>query len=51
VTKARACKGVGQEGSPGVTFYALGNAGKCEEMDPHILKSSESNCTGQNLWD
>ncbi len=26
VTKVRACKNAGQEGSPGVTFYAHGNA-------------------------
>jgi hypothetical protein len=34
-TKARACKGVGQEGSPGVTSHAPGNAKECEGMNPH----------------
>jgi len=37
-TKARACKVAGQEGSPGVTPHALKNVGKCEGMNPHILK-------------
>jgi len=34
-TKARVCKGVGQEGSLGVTFHAPENVGK---MNPHIPK-------------
>jgi hypothetical protein len=38
VTKARACKGVGQEGSPWVTSHALDNAKECEEMNPHTPK-------------
>jgi hypothetical protein len=33
-TKVRACKGVGQKGSPVVTFHV----GKCEGMNPHIRK-------------
>jgi hypothetical protein len=33
--KARACKGVGQEGSPGITFHSLGSEG---EMNPHTSK-------------
>jgi hypothetical protein len=37
-TKARACKGAGQEGSMGVTFHGLGNVGKCEGMNPRTLK-------------
>ncbi len=37
-TKARACKGVGQEGSPGVTSHALGNVRECEGMNPHTPK-------------
>jgi len=35
VTKAKACKVAGQEGSPGVTLHALGNVRKCEGMNPH----------------
>ncbi len=35
VTKARACKVTGQEGSPGVTSRALGNAKEWEGMNPH----------------
>ncbi len=38
VTKARACKGEGQEGSMGVTSHALGNGGECEGMNPHTPK-------------
>jgi hypothetical protein len=38
MTKARACKGVGQEGSPRVTSHALGNVGECEGMSPHTPK-------------
>jgi hypothetical protein len=37
-TKTRACKGVGQEWSPRVTFHAPGSVGKCEGMNPHIPK-------------
>jgi hypothetical protein len=37
-TKARACKGAGQEGSSGVTFHALGSVGECEGMNPHTPK-------------
>ncbi len=37
-TKARACKGVGQERSPEVTFHALENAKQCEGMNPHTPK-------------
>jgi len=61
-TKARACKGAGQEGSPGVTSHAPRSRGECEGMNPHIpkwaptlgmesrwsLESLESNCKGQN---
>jgi hypothetical protein len=35
VTKARACKSAGQEGSPEVTFHAPGSAKKCEGMNLH----------------
>ncbi len=35
-TKARACKSVGQEGTPGVTCHALGNAKEGEGKNPHI---------------
>ncbi len=38
MTKARACKGVNQEGSLGVTSHAPGSVGKCEGMNPHTLK-------------
>ncbi len=37
-TKEKACKGVGQEGSLGVTFHAPGSVGECEGMNPHIPK-------------
>ncbi len=37
-TKARGCKGVGQEWSPGITFHAPKNVGKCEGMNPHTPK-------------
>jgi hypothetical protein len=37
-TKARTCKVVGQEGSPGVTFHAPGSAKECEGMNPHTPK-------------
>jgi hypothetical protein len=37
-TKARACKGAGQEGSLEVTSHALGNVGECEGMNPHTPK-------------
>jgi len=35
VTKAKACKVMGQEGSPGVTSHAPGSVGKCEGRNPH----------------
>jgi hypothetical protein len=34
LTNARACKGVGQEWSLGVTFHVPRNVGKCEGMNP-----------------
>jgi len=37
-TKAKACEGVGQEWSSGVTFQALRSVGQCEEMNLHIPK-------------
>jgi hypothetical protein len=37
-TKARAYKGVDQEGSPGVTSHAPKSVGKCEGMNPHTPK-------------
>jgi hypothetical protein len=37
-TKARACKGVSQEGSPRVTSHAPKSVGKCEELNLHTLK-------------
>jgi hypothetical protein len=65
MTKARVCKGAGQEGSPGVTFHTPGNVGECEGMNPTLpsvlplwelefwwtLESSESNWRGQNPLD
>jgi len=39
VTKVRACKGVGQEGSLGVTSHVPGSVGKCEEMNIHTPNS------------
>ncbi len=39
-TKARACKGASQEGSPGVTSHAHGSAKECEGVNPHTLKST-----------
>ncbi len=38
MTKARDCKGVGQEGGLGVTSHALENVGQCEGMNPHTPK-------------
>jgi hypothetical protein len=38
MTKVRACKGVGQEGSLGITSHAPGNVGKCEEVNLHTPK-------------
>ncbi len=65
VTKARGCKVAGQEGSMGVMLHALGNARKCEGIDPHTPKGIptlgvgilvdfqmlESNYKGQNPMD
>jgi len=34
-TKAKACKGAGQEWSLGVTFHVPGNARECEGVNPH----------------
>jgi hypothetical protein len=34
-TKARACKGAGQEGSLGITFHAPGSVGECEGTKLH----------------
>jgi hypothetical protein len=39
-TKARACKGVGQERSPEVTSHALESVGECEGMNPHTPKGA-----------
>jgi hypothetical protein len=60
--KARACKGVGQEKSLGVTFHVPGSVGECEGMNPTlpselplwklefrwILESSQGDYRGQN---
>jgi hypothetical protein len=37
-TKAKACKGAGQEGSPGVTFHAPWSVGECDGMNLHTPK-------------
>jgi len=38
LTKAKTYKGVGQKGSLGVTFHALGSVGDCEGMNLHTPK-------------
>ncbi len=38
MTKVGACKGVGQEGSMGVTFHAPGSVRECEGMNRHTPK-------------
>jgi len=38
VIKEKACKGVGQEGSPGVTSHAPRSVGECGGMNPHTPK-------------
>ncbi len=38
MTKARACKSVGQEGGLGITSYTPRSVGECERMSPHTLK-------------
>jgi hypothetical protein len=38
VTKARACKGVGQKGNPRVTSLTPGSAKECEGINRHSLK-------------
>jgi len=37
-TKARACKGESQKGSPGITSHAPRSVGECEGMNPHTPK-------------
>jgi hypothetical protein len=37
-TKVKACEGVGQEWSLGVTFHVPRNVGECEGMNPHTPK-------------
>jgi len=54
VTKAKACKGPGQEWSLGVTFCALGSVRECEEMNPTLpselpLWELESQWTPESL--
>jgi hypothetical protein len=39
-TKARACKGAGQEGSSGVTSHASGSVRECEGINPHTPKGA-----------
>jgi hypothetical protein len=38
VTKAKACKGAGQEGSSGVASHVPGSVGEHGGMNPHIPK-------------
>jgi len=40
VTKARACKVIGQKRTPGVTPHALESVGNCEGMNPHTPKGA-----------
>jgi hypothetical protein len=61
--KARACKGVGREWNPKLTFYAPKSVGECEGMNPciglplwelesrWILEYSKSDYKGQNSLD
>jgi len=42
VTKAKACKVAGQEGSLGVTPHAPGNVGKCEGMNTYTSKGAST---------
>jgi hypothetical protein len=37
-TKAKACKVVGQKGSPGLMLHAIKSVRKCEGMNPHTSK-------------
>jgi hypothetical protein len=64
-TKAKACKGAGQEGSPGITSHAPRSVGECEGMNSHTPKwaplwelesrwtseFSKNDCRSQNPWD
>ncbi len=43
-TKAKVCKGAGQEGSPGVTSRVLESVKECEKMVAHTPK-------GTSLWE
>ncbi len=38
VTKIRVYKGASRKGNVGITFYAPGNVGGCERMNPHTPK-------------
>jgi hypothetical protein len=40
MTKVRACKVAGQEGSPGVTLHAPRSVRKCEGMNLHTFKGA-----------
>jgi len=40
MTKARACKVAGQEGSLGVRVHAPRSARECEGIDPHTPKGT-----------
>jgi len=65
MTKAKGCKVVGQEGSPGVMPHAPKSARECEGIDLHTPKATphweleswwipeclESDCRGQNQMD
>jgi len=62
MTKAKACKGVGQKGSPRLTSHVPGSVGECEGMNFHTpngfplwelesqwtLEILENNFKGQN---
>jgi hypothetical protein len=42
MTKTKACKVVGQEGSPGVTPHTFRIIGKCEGMNLHTPKRAST---------
>ncbi len=48
-TEARACKGAGQEGSPGITSHAPGSVGECEGMTPHTQKGAPTLGVGVSM--
>ncbi len=43
-TKARACKGAGQKGSPRITYHAPESVRDCKGMNPHKAKFKSTKC-------